>query len=92
MLKNNRASRVSIYLVLAAVALTSACGVRFDMQDQPRYKSYKKSDFFSDQRASRELPEGTVARGQLYENKAFYTGKIDNPDPNAVVATTTDAS
>lgn len=92
MLKINRAFRGPIYLMLAAVILTSACGVRFDMQDQPRYRAYKKSEFFSDNRASRELPEGTVARGQLYENKAFYTGKIDNPDPNAVVQTTTDAT
>ena len=32
------------------------------------------------------------ARGQLNDNKAFYTGKIDNPDLNAPVTTTTDAS
>ena len=62
------------------------------MQDQPRYKAYKKSEFFSDKRASRDKPEGTVARGQLRENKAFYTGKIDNPNLNAPVTTTTDAS
>jgi mono/diheme cytochrome c family protein len=68
------------------------CGVRYDMQDQPRYKAYKESDFFKDRRASRDMPEGTVARGQLHENKAFYTGKIDNPNLNAPVATTTDAS
>jgi mono/diheme cytochrome c family protein len=62
------------------------------MQDQPRYKAYKKSDFFADKRASRDPVEGTVARGQLHENKAFYTGKIDNPNLNAPVATATDAS
>jgi len=70
----------------------AACGVRFDMQDQPRYKAYKESDFFSDKRASRDIPEGTVARGQLKENKAFYTGKIDNPNLNAPVETTTNAA
>ena len=80
-------------LLLAAYCLLAmGCGVRFDMQDQPRYKTYKKSEFFSDKRASRDLPEGTVPRGQLHDNKAFYTGKIDNPDPNAAVATTLDAS
>ena len=62
------------------------------MQDQPRYKAYKKSDFFTDKRASRDQVEGTVARGQLHDNKAFYTGKIDNPNLNAPVATATDAS
>lgn len=92
MLKHSRGSSRLFYLVLVGVALTSACGVRFDMQDQPRYKAYKKSEFFSDKRASRTMPEGTVARGQLRENKAFYTGKIDNPDLNAPVATATDAT
>ena len=33
-----------------------------------------------------------MPRGYLRENKAFYTGKIDNPNPNAPVQTTTDAS
>lgn len=80
-------------LLLAAYSLLAlACGVRFDMQDQPRYKYYKQSDFFADNRASRDLPPGTVARGQLRDNKAFYTGQIDNPNPNAPVQTTTDAS
>jgi mono/diheme cytochrome c family protein len=80
-------------LLLATFCLLAAgCGVRFDMQDQPRYKAYKKSDFFKDGRASRNLPEGTVARGFLKEDKAFFTGKIDNPNPNAAVATTTDAT
>lgn len=52
-----------------------AVGCRYDMQDQPRYKPYKESAFFNDKRASRDLPEGTVARGLLRENKALYTGK-----------------
>jgi len=69
-----------------------AVGCRYDMQDQPRYKVYKQSDFFADNRASREPVAGTVARGQLKEDKSFYTGKIANPNPNAQVQTTTDAS
>ncbi len=84
--------RARVCLLLIAYCFLTACGVRFDMQDQPRYKAYKKSDFFADKRASRDPVEGTVARGQLHENKAFYTGKIDNPNLNAPVATTTDAS
>jgi len=62
------------------------------MQDQPRYKAYKKSDFFADKRSSRDLPEGTVARGYLREDKAFYQGKKDvAPNPQAI-QTATDAS
>ena len=71
----------SIWLIaiVAFAVFASACGLRQDMQDQPRYKTYKKSDFFADGRGSRKLPDGTVARGQLFDNKAFYTGKIDSP-------------
>lgn len=86
----NRSIRFAFLLLTFAFA--SACGVRFDMQDQPRYKAYKKSEFFSDKRASRDMPEGTVPRGQLRDNKGFYTGKIDNPDLNAAVTSTTTAT
>jgi len=88
MLKN----RSAFLLIIVAGVFAAGCGMRFDMQDQPRYKAYKKSDFFADKRGSRDPVEGTVARGQLHDNKAFYTGKIDNPNPNAPVQTTTDAS
>jgi len=91
---NGGARRKVFGCLLLAVCclLLGGCGVRFDMQDQPRYKAYKKSEFFSDNRASRDTPQGAVARGQLHENKAFYTGKIDNPNPNVQVETTTNAA
>ena len=85
-------AKIGCLLLTAFCLLAAGCGVRFDMQDQPRYKAYKKSDFFSDNRASRNLPEGTVARGFLKDDKALHTGKIDNPNLNAPVQTTTDAS
>jgi mono/diheme cytochrome c family protein len=83
---------VGFAFLLFTFAFLTGCGVRFDLQDQPRYKAYKKSDFFKDGRASRDLPEGTVARGLLKDNKAFYTGKIDNPNPNVQVQSTTNAA
>lgn len=70
----------------------AAAGCRYDMQDNPRYEYYEKSEFFADNRASRDLPAGTVARGQLKKDKAFHTGKIANPNSNVQVQTTTDAS
>ena len=91
-----RVSSASPRLLIICLLLTAFCilaiGCRYDMQDQPRYKAYKQSDFFTDDKAMRDLPEGTVARGYLRENKAFFTGKKDNADPNAQVQTTTDAS
>ena len=88
MLKNKISASPRFLILIVAGLLASACGVRSDMQDQPRYKAYKKSEFFSDKRASRDRVEGTIPRGQLHDNKAFYTGKIDNPDLNAPVAST----
>jgi mono/diheme cytochrome c family protein len=92
-LKSNVGRRAVFGLLLTAFCLLAAgCGVRFDMQDMPRYDAYEKSEFFNDGRAMRDLPEGTVARGLLKENKALYTGKIDNPNPNVQVETTTNAA
>lgn len=85
MLKNKLLWIATIGLFIVSV------GCRYDMQDQPRYKAYKQSDFFTDGRASRDLPDGTVARNNLREDKVFYTGKKENADPNVQVQTTTNA-
>ena len=75
-------------LIFCSAAIGVGC--RYDMQDQPRYKAYKQSDFFGDNRASRNLPDGTIPRGQLRADKALYTGKKENPDPNPAVQTVVD--
>jgi len=60
------------------VALTAASlGCRQDMHDQPKLKPYARSEFFSDQRGSRQAVAGTVARGQLREDLLAFTGKQD---------------
>lgn len=83
----------SLLLVTFCIA---AVGCRYDMQDQPRYKALKKSDFFKDGKAMRELPEGTVPRGFLREDKAFYTGKTaagqNTTTPNPAATPATDAA
>lgn len=48
-----------------------------DMQDQPRYETFEASDFFDDGQSARPVIAGTVARGQLREDSAFYTAKVD---------------
>jgi len=45
------------------------------MHQAPRYDPLEQSDFFADQRASRPLVEGTVARGLLKDDARFWTGK-----------------
>ena len=47
------------------------------MHDQPKYRGLRSSAFFADGASARPLVEGTVARGTLQEDEAFFTGKID---------------
>ena len=61
--------------------MLAAC--RQDMHDQPKLEPLEKNNFFADQRASRPLVEGTVARGQLRIDEHLYTGKV-----NGALATT----
>jgi mono/diheme cytochrome c family protein len=69
---------------IAAAILTALAGCHSDMYDQPRYDSLEKSDFFADGRTSRPAVAGTIARGDLREDEALYTGKqegklVDKP-------------
>jgi hypothetical protein len=52
---------------------TAAC--RQDMHDQPKYIPLRPSNLFADGRSARPIPVGTVARGHLDSDTAFYTGK-----------------
>jgi len=74
--------RTKLYLLLLPLLLlTSAC--RQDMQDQPKYIPLRPSEFFADGRSARPLVEGTVARGHLNDETAFFTGKgPDGKDVN----------
>ena len=66
--------RVLFAFALFPFALSlAAC--RQDMQDQPRYEAYEQSKFFADGQASRPYVEGTVARGYLRDDPAFYQGR-----------------
>lgn len=56
------------------VVVGAATGCRQDMHDQPVLELYEESEFFADRRGYRMPVEGTVARGQLRADTAFYTG------------------
>ncbi len=60
--------------------LLAGCSFRLDMHVQPKIKPLRESDFWGDQRGSRPLVEGTVARGELREDTYFYTGKNGDQD------------
>lgn len=61
----------ALYCVLACI------GCRQDMADQPHIKPLEASDFFDDGLSSRPLVAGTVARGHLQIDSAYYAGQID---------------
>ena len=65
--------RVLVFLVLLLAVSTAAC--RQDMHDQPKYIPLRPTDFFADGRSARPLIEGTVARGHLDDDAAYYTAK-----------------
>ena len=67
--------------VFAFVLAAVLCGCRQDMHDQPKYIPLRPSDFFTDGRSARPLVEGTVARGHLNDDAAFYTGKGPDNKP-----------
>jgi mono/diheme cytochrome c family protein len=60
-------------LLVASATLVAGC--RQDMHDTPRYEVFEANPNYPDGRASRNLPTGTVARGQLRDDDHFYTGK-----------------
>ncbi len=70
-----RGGRVTACALLVAYCLLFVVGCRQDMQDQPRYEVYEASNTFADGLSSRPYVEGTVARGNLRADKAYYTGK-----------------
>jgi hypothetical protein len=82
---------------LAGVVLTTAGCVRGctssrppvhlnpSMDQQPKYKAQSSSDFFYDGAAMRKPVEGTIARGELREDTAFFEGTSPGGVPIAKI-------
>jgi mono/diheme cytochrome c family protein len=67
-------------------------GCQQKMGNQPAYRPLEKSSFFGDDRSARPLVAGTIARGQLETDVAFFTGRRERlPKPEVVVAAGQDA-
>ncbi len=60
------------------LVLLTAC--RQDMHDQPKYKPYRPSAFFADERSQRPPVEGTIPRGFLRSDELLETGKSNGQD------------
>ena len=64
------------WFVFLLVCTAGATGCRQDMHNQPKYRPLRESGFFRDQASARPIVEGTVARGTLQTDEAFFTGKM----------------
>jgi mono/diheme cytochrome c family protein len=60
------------------MAIVIVAGCRQQMAETGRIKPLEPSLAFEDRRSARPPVPGTVARGQLRSDQAFYTGKVDN--------------
>lgn len=76
-----RMRRIVCALVIGGGLIVAGC--RSDMQDQPKYKPLRESDFFDDRLSARQPPEGTVARGLLRDDSLLYTGRLTGSAPPA---------
>ncbi len=96
-------SRVSRYLLMgltAGLLIMPGCRgatsekppihLNPNMDNQEKYKAQSESDFFADGLTMRPPVEGTVARGELRDDIAFYTGRDAAGDflPQSPVAAT----
>ena len=71
-------TRRTTALAAAGLALLAVAGCRQDMHNQPKYKPLRATAFFADGSSARPLVDGTIARGTLQEDEAFFTGKTGN--------------
>lgn len=72
-------SRVDLHRLVGSLALVgiglATGGCRQDMHDQPKFEPLEATTVFANGAASRPMIEGTVARGQLRDDRLFYTGR-----------------
>jgi mono/diheme cytochrome c family protein len=68
-------------VVFAAAALA---GCRQDMHNQPKAIPLRESMFFRNGSSARPIVEDTVARGTLEDDTAFFTGKTNGKEIDAL--------
>jgi mono/diheme cytochrome c family protein len=73
--------RLATAVFFAAAALS---GCRQDMHNQPKAIPLRESMFFKDASSARPLVDDTVARGTLHDDAAFFTGKDNGVEVDAL--------
>lgn len=65
----------AVYWYALVLSVTTGCAQ--EMANQPRYEPLEACSVFPNGLSSRQPVPGTVARGQLRLDDAFYVGKVD---------------
>ena len=85
--------KIHVFMLVLGVCLAGA-SCRRDMQDQPKMKPFRGTTFFGDGLSSRQPIPGTVPRGFLRTDTAYFTGKktqsptgTATPAPQAIAGT-----
>jgi mono/diheme cytochrome c family protein len=63
--------------LIASALLMTACQV---MGQQPSYRPFQPADLFNDGTSAQPVPGDTVARGQLRDNPALFTGQVNGQE------------
>jgi mono/diheme cytochrome c family protein len=82
-----RSPNVAALVLLVFALIVALAGCQQKMGKQPAFRPLEKSTFFPDGRSERPLVAGTIARGQLETDVAFFTGRRERlPKPTVVAA------
>jgi mono/diheme cytochrome c family protein len=81
-MKSSPSRRLTVGAFCLVAAAASGC--RQDMHNQPKAIPLRASMFFKDGSSARPLVDGTVARGTLRDDAAFFTGKNGTADLDAL--------
>src|SRR5688572_32648462 len=65
-------------MATAALIAFGSLACRQDMHDQPKYSALEPTPFFADNSSAPPPLAGTVARGELRDDQALYTGKVND--------------
>ncbi|MBY0528252.1 MAG: cytochrome c [Gemmataceae bacterium] len=69
LIENVRLFGHSRFAIVGCLLLVLACGCQQEMARQPSYRPWEPSPFFADGQADRPVEPGTIARGQLRDNR-----------------------
>lgn len=77
MCPGERSIRKTLRFALVALAAAISAGCQQEMANQPRYNALQESATLVDGIWKREPVAGTIARGELRLDEAYYTGKVN---------------